>query len=115
MQIFMQNKRKQIIYLIIFFVAVGASIWIWYGGKDSPVVVPESEIITASQGGGLSDAGETSDETLKTSEYLPYGTEFETDIYSKSEFLQLRPTAELIVTPDELGLENPFSGNTISV
>ncbi|OGE80379.1 MAG: hypothetical protein A2826_02900 [Candidatus Doudnabacteria bacterium RIFCSPHIGHO2_01_FULL_43_23] len=111
----MQSKRKQIIYLIIFFVSVGASIWIWFGGNDSPIVVPESEIITASQGGGLSDAGGLSDETINTSEYLPFGTEFETDLYSKPEFLELRPTAELIVTPDELGLENPFSGNTVPV
>ena len=100
----MQNKKKQIVYLVIFFVSVGAMAWIWFGSKTPTAVIPESEIITSFEGDGSSDPN-----TDALSKYLPFGTEFKTDLYSKPEFLQLRPTSELIISPDELGQENPFS------
>ena len=110
MQIFMKNKKKQIIYLIIFFFSVGGSIWVWLGSKSSPEIVPNSTITAGFQGVGLTDTASNA-----LSGYLPFGTDFETDLFSKPEFLQLRPTVKLIVTPEELGRENPFSANTVPV
>ena len=108
MQILMKNKRKQVIYLIILFGALGGSAFIWFGASSGPEPVPESVINAAF--GGVGFGGAVSD---TPSGLLPFGTDFETDLFSQPKFLELRPTGELIVNPEELGLGNPFSSNNV--
>ena len=108
MKILMKNKKKQGVYISIFVLAVGFTVWIWVGAGSDTVKVPDSVIQQAFLDQDLFNA-ET--EVTGFSGLLPYGNGFKIDLFSDEKFLELKPTAELVVFPEELGQENPFSSN----
>jgi len=100
MQVLMENKKKQWMYVGIIVISLGVAGWLLFGNR----IISTDEIVI--QHGDIFGSG---GQSLETQNLLPYGTEFDVSITSDPRFLELVPAARLQVEDSELGKANPFS------
>ncbi|MEK9181221.1 MAG: hypothetical protein AAB871_03230 [Patescibacteria group bacterium] len=107
MKLFMENKKKQLAYIGIIVVSLGAIAWLWLGqgmfGGDSAVDTNAVSNVLMSDGTASQNL-----QSLNSVTTLPYGKTIKTDIFSDPSFKELVVPPRLIVTPEELGRENAF-------
>lgn len=103
MKFFMENKKKQGMYLGVIILSLGFMVWIWTGGRSKVPSVDPVDISNAMLGSGTTPSANTAAGSL-----LPYGTEFDTGLLSDPAFLRLKSKPKLQVFSEDLGVDNPF-------
>lgn len=109
MQITMENKKKQMVYIAIIVVSFGVTAWLVFGslfggGEDTADLVTQH----LSPSSGDSVSGQSPAVGTPSSATLPYGTSFDFSIFSDERFLELVGQPKLQVSPSELGKNNAF-------
>ena len=99
MKIMVEDKKKQIIYIVIIVLSLGGTAWVWlgggfFGGSDLVILPPT----------GFSSRAD--------SQILPFGTKLDTTIFSDPRFKELKDIEPLTVSKEELGRLNPFIAPT---
>ncbi|PIR97627.1 MAG: hypothetical protein COT91_00545 [Candidatus Doudnabacteria bacterium CG10_big_fil_rev_8_21_14_0_10_41_10] len=101
-----QSKTKKTFYIGLIVVIAIANGWILLSGRNSSPP-PSAEVIAR-----LSEQAVIGGMYSGQKGVLPFGEEIDTSIFSDSRYLELIPSLELTVDPEELGVENPFSFET---
>jgi len=97
MQVTMENKKKQWIYIAIIVIAFAATGWLILKNRSG-----------SSQ---LTDAADVTQNTAQMDEIqslLPMGPDFDTSVFTNEKYLELNDYTDLKVDPSELGAANPF-------
>lgn len=92
MQVLPENKKKTTVYLVILFLAVGASGYLWFASRSASVEPPPS----------------ANTPRTPSSQLLPFGNKIDTAPLESEKFRALVAPAPLVLTPEELGKTDLF-------
>jgi hypothetical protein len=110
MKLMVEDKKKQIIYIVVIVLCLGGTAWVWFGGGFSTggsADVSSTAAVPNLAGGAAPASLVGSDKSV-----LPFGTKFDLSLFSDARFKELKDTESLRVAPEELGRYNPFIAPT---
>lgn len=106
-----ESKNKQIVLVVVLFVALGGIIYVnFFMDKSDPVSIGEPlspPRITAGSPAGSGAGGEITVRQASPG-LLPYGSEIDMRVLDSDKFKKLNDAPALIVRPEELGKPDLF-------
>lgn len=103
MKILMENKKKQIGYVVVFLACLLVMGWIWVPRFTQKPKAIESSVVASA----LNISG-SSAVPARAGSLLPFGETFDTAILNDARFQALIAPKVLTLDPAELGRVNPF-------
>jgi hypothetical protein len=94
MKFMVEDKKKQIIYIVIIVLCLGGAGWVWFGGSFGG----SEELLPPALGGT----------SRPDSQILPFGSKLDITIFSDPRYKELKDMESLVITKEELGRSNPF-------